>query len=214
MGTQDRTSKSRRQDWLFLRHEYNGDNKYDIATLARCDVFEPSMHVISCKSIKSHDNRNIDKAVHFFVDDADFERFFRKPVFYTLWLAQYKHVFTPDFSMLCDMPIWMQIKSVAKNRWCGRFWQDAGISVIPTVGWSTKASYDFAFLGLAPETTVAVSTLGVRSSKERRTIFLDGYEEMLRRIKPKTIYCYCKPFPEMEGNIIYIDYLEATRRAG
>jgi len=29
---------------------------------------------------------------------------------------------------------------------------------------------------------------------------------MLRRIEPEVIVCYHTPFPEMEGNIAYVDY--------
>ena len=29
---------------------------------------------------------------------------------------------------------------------------------------------------------------------------------MLRRIEPEVIICYHTPFPEMEGNIVYVDY--------
>ena len=33
-----------------------------------------------------------------------------------------------------------------------------------------------------------------------------GYNEMLRRIEPEKIICYNTPFPEMQGDIIYVDY--------
>lgn len=33
-----------------------------------------------------------------------------------------------------------------------------------------------------------------------------GYNEMLRRIEPEKIICYHTPFPEMRGNIVYVDY--------
>jgi hypothetical protein len=33
-----------------------------------------------------------------------------------------------------------------------------------------------------------------------------GYNEMLRRIEPEKIICYNTPFPEMEGDIVYVDY--------
>jgi hypothetical protein len=35
---------------------------------------------------------------------------------------------------------------------------------------------------------------------------MKGYNEMLRRIEPELVICYHKPFPEMKGNILYIDY--------
>jgi len=36
--------------------------------------------------------------------------------------------------------------------------------------------------------------------------FMAGYNEMLRRIDPEKIICYNTPFPEMQGNIVYVDY--------
>lgn len=39
---------------------------------------------------------------------------------------------------------------------------------------------------------------------------MQGWGEMLRRIKPAKIICYGKPFPEMKGNIIEIDYAKTN----
>lgn len=41
---------------------------------------------------------------------------------------------------------------------------------------------------------------------DQKEFFLKGYREMLRRIEPERIICYNEPFPEMEGNIVFIDY--------
>lgn len=35
---------------------------------------------------------------------------------------------------------------------------------------------------------------------------MNGYKEMLRRIEPEKIICYHEPFPEMEGDIVYVNY--------
>ena len=35
---------------------------------------------------------------------------------------------------------------------------------------------------------------------------MKGYREMLRQIEPERIICYNTPFPEMEGNIVFVDY--------
>ena len=39
---------------------------------------------------------------------------------------------------------------------------------------------------------------------------LVGYDEMLRRIRPETVICYGKPFDEMRGKIISVDYAETN----
>ena len=64
-------------------------------------------------------------------------------------------------------------------------------------------SFNFCFDGIEKGSIVAVSTLGVRTEKAH---FMLGYNEMLTRIKPSKIICYGKPFDEMKGNIISVDY--------
>ena len=39
-----------------------------------------------------------------------------------------------------------------------------------------------------------------------------GYNEMLRQIEPERIICYNTPFPEMQGNIVYVDYDRSSWR--
>lgn len=56
---------------------------------------------------------------------------------------------------------------------------------------------------------MAVSTYMVSehgNHKDQKDFFLKGYNEMPRRIEPERIICYNTPFPEMEGNIVFVDY--------
>jgi hypothetical protein len=48
--------------------------------------------------------------------------------------------------------------------------------------------------------------------KEQKEWFMAGYNEMLRQIEPERIICYNTPFPEMEGNIVYVDYDRSSWR--
>ncbi len=41
---------------------------------------------------------------------------------------------------------------------------------------------------------------------DQKEFFLKGYNEMLKQIEPERIICYNTPFPEMQGNIIFVDY--------
>lgn len=41
---------------------------------------------------------------------------------------------------------------------------------------------------------------------DQKDFFMKGYNEMLKHIEPEVIFCYNTPFPEMNGNIVYIDY--------
>lgn len=75
--------------------------------------------------------------------------------------------------------------------------------MVPAVGWGDERSFEFCFDGIQKDSTVAVSTLGVKRNREA---YLRGFEEMKKRIDPERILCYDRPFPEMERQVIWIPY--------
>ena len=103
----------------------------------------------------------------------------------------------------------MQLYNVFRNRWCGAYWASKGIRVIPTVNWGDESTFDFCFEGIEKGSVVAVSTYMAsehNNRKDQKEWFLAGYNEMLRCIEPEKIICYNTPFPEMRGDIVYVDY--------
>jgi hypothetical protein len=106
------------------------------------------------------------------------------------------------------MDLWRQLESVAKNRWVGAYWQSKGLTVVPTVSWSTSRSFDFCFDGIETHSTVAVSTLGCRKAKPD---FMRGYETMLEKLQPELIICFGAPFHEMQGNLLVVDYRDSRK---
>ena len=79
-----------------------------------------------------------------------------------------------------------------------------GIDVIPTISWSDKESFSWCFDGEPVGGAVAVSSVGVMNSKERKKLFLDGYNEMMSRLQPETIIFYGMILDECQGNIVKI----------
>lgn len=64
-------------------------------------------------------------------------------------------------------------------------------------------------MGIPKGGTVAVSTYMViwhNHHTDQTNFFRKGHQELFRQVEPKRIICYNKPFPEIEGNIIYLDY--------
>ena len=41
--------------------------------------------------------------------------------------------------------------------------------------------------------------------------FMRGYNEMLTRLEPENIIVFGTPFPEMEGNIVSVDYMSSRK---
>ena len=47
--------------------------------------------------------------------------------------------------------------------------------------------------------------------KHERVAFMKGYNAMLEAIEPTAVICFGVPFPEMDGNIIAVDYLSSRK---
>lgn len=205
------TSKSMRNDPLFLRNTFNGTGKWGIPLVRKqlIDLDVPCL--IACSDTKLHDNEEHRRfGVHFFVDDYRFCRIYDHPEKSLNRYSQYAFLLTPDFSTYADMNPWRQLESVAKNRWVGAYWQSKGLTVIPTVSWSTPSSYEYCFDGVEKGSIVSVGMIGCKRNKR---LFLDGYNHMLRYIKPEAILCFGTPFPEMKGKIITVDYMKSRKVA-
>ena len=165
--------------------------------------------LVACSDTRANDSEvNKKKGVHFFVDDYRFSGIYDNPGRSLERYSQYAFLLTPDFSTYADMDLWRQLESVAKNRWVGAYWQSKGRIVIPTISWSDARSYEFCFDGIEQGGAVAISMIGCKHTK---TAFLRGYSAMLERIKPSKIICFGTPFPEMQGNLIIVDYRESRK---
>lgn len=198
------TSQSMRNDELFMRNSYGSYGRWELPLVKKQDISLDKLELISCADTKSNDSEaNKVKGVHFFVDDYRFENIYKNPARSLAKYSQYAFLMTPDFSTYSDMNQWRQLESVAKNRWCGAYWQSKGLLVVPTISWGTPMSYDFCFDGVEKGSIVAVGMIGCKRNK---TGFMRGYNEMLNRIQPDKIICYGTPFPEMRGNLITIAY--------
>ena len=149
--------------------------------------------------------------IHFFLDDHEFERLWNNPNRYRELLGRFNGMFTPDFSLYNDFPFCVQIFNTFRNRFCGALWQSWGLKVVPTVGWGDEDSFDFCFDGIEEGSDVALSTRGVmREGEKTRAAFMAGYNELLARVQPETIYLYGSDPKRLglEGNIVHFPYKE------
>lgn len=190
---------------MFLRNQFKKVGMFNLPLVKKQEIDLENASLIGYDKINQ--SSDYEKIVHFFLDDYRFESIYTNPEKKIETLKNFKAVLTPDFSMYVEMPTALQLFNTFKNRWVSAYLQERGISVIPTVCWGDLASFNFCFDAIEKGSIVAVSTLGVRNEKSH---FMLGYNEMLRRIKPCKIICYGKPFEEMKGDIIEIDYAETN----
>ena len=196
---------------MFLRNQFKGSGRFNIPVIPKSEFSDDELNnvlLIGFDRIKN-DDKNLDRIVHFFLYDYKFENIWNKPDDFVEKLKKYKGDLSPDFSMYLEMNPILQLYNTFRNRWCGVYLASKGIRVIPTVNWGDENTFDFCFEGIPKESIVAVSTYMVQehnNHSDQKEFFLNGYHEMIKRIEPTKILCYSEPFPEMEGDIIFVDY--------
>ena len=202
------TSKEFRNNPLFLRNEFDVEGKWGFPIIKKQEIDLQNIELIACSDVSKHDENNLYKGVHFFVDDFRFDSIYKNPNKSLEKYSKYKFLITPDYSLYAEMNIWRQIESVGKSRWVGAKWQSAGMLVIPTISWALTRSFEFCFDGIEHNCVVAIGMIGCKNNKKA---FLRGYYQMLNAIDPQAIICFGTPFKEMEGNIIVVDYLNSRK---
>ena len=189
------TSSEMQQNPLFLRNEFETFVIWNIPIVRKNSIHLEKINLLACSDTKKNDSEYKKQfGVHFFVDDYRFDGIYRNPEKTLKKYSQYKFLLTPDFSLYANMPLWLQLSNVAKNRWVGAYWQSKGLNVIPTISWSTAQSFKFCFDGVENGSIVAISTVGCLKA---RLNFMRGYDRMLEKINPKAIICYGKTFSEL-----------------
>ncbi len=149
--------------------------------------FRPDKVMAFSKAIAS---RNYDTWVHFYEDDARFERIWNNPKKYLPLLKRFKGVITPDFSLYRDLPLIMQYWNIYRSRAIGRWLQDNGVHVISNVRWGDYRSVTICCMGVPRNGTIAIGSHGNLRIKEDRAHFISGLEKVIRILKPKTIVVY------------------------
>lgn len=203
------TSKTMRSNQLFMRNEYTPRGKWGIPLVRKQEIDLENISLIACSDTKPNDcDANKRRGVHFFVDDYRFQGIYQNPERTLEKFSQYAFLLTPDYSVYADMRPWRQIESIAHSRWCGAYWQNKGLIVIPTISWGTPSSYEYCFDGVEKNAIVAVGMIGCKRNKPG---FMHGYNAMLERLEPNAIICFGTPFEEMEGNVIVVDYWKSRK---
>jgi len=197
--------------WQF-RGSFERFGYYEMPLLEKQDIDVSELRLIRFSSIVKNETRDFDATVHFFEKDEKFDEVWGRPEAYLDELRQYRQVMTPDFSLYANWPVPVQMFNTFRSRWCGWYWQQHGLIVIPTVSWALRESFRFCFAGVPPCTTVAVSTVGCRDSEKG---FMAGYRQMLKVLDPTCVINYGEPFDAMDGlaPLVVVPYRRTARVA-
>ena len=117
-------SSEMRNNALFTRNQFAPIGKWNIPLVKKQEMSFVNPMLVSFNDTRSNDNEiNKAKGVHFFIDDYRFNGIYTNPERSLNKLSLYQFLLTPDYSLYADMPMWKQIESVGKTRWCGAYWQ-------------------------------------------------------------------------------------------
>lgn len=139
-----------------------------------------------------------DKICHFFIDDYQFERVWNNPDMYINVLRRFKAVISPDFSTYLDFPKAIQIFNTYRRQWCGAYWQEYGINVIPTARWMGEGSEEWCFDGIPQHSLIAISTVGGFKEKAVAEQWMEGYHKVLEHVQPSHILFYGKVYDQID----------------
>ena len=186
--------------------QFEGEGKYDIPKMLPTTIDRDILENTPLQGFNfALKETNADlKACHFFLHDYQFERVWNYPARYVKVLSQFAYVLSPDFSPYGDMPKATQIMNVYRNRWCGRYWQEHGIEVIPTLTFGSEESLiDFCMDGIPKHSTIAISTMGEGRWGDYK-LLKKSWNKIMKRLEPDIIILYGKDLSsELSGNIIY-----------
>ena len=147
----------------------------------------PERMIPFSKAISSTD---YDQWVHFYEDDASFERIWNNPEKYLPILRKFKGVISPDFSLYRDMPLVMQQWNTYRGRAIGHWLQENGIPVIANVRWGDERTYDLCCVGVPRKSTIAVGSHGCIKIVREREFFKQGLGYVVKKLQPQTIIVY------------------------
>lgn len=179
---------------------------YDIHEIDNCSIS-------SISNLKSARGKR-QKIVSGFASDKLLNSIWNHPFRLSKAGKNYFAVMTPDMSINPSMDKAQIIFATYQNRWMGCFLQQYGIRVLISVSWALPDSYDICLNSIPFGSPVAVSTLGCHKESSKK-IFLDGLNEVKKRVNPPFIVLFGRPIPGMTGeyvNFWYEDMVNANTK--
>ena len=158
----------------------------------------------SFSNIKSTKNKET-KVLLNFQFDKTINRIYNDIFSFARKAYDFLAVTTPDYSAYTNMEPCQIEENVRHGLWVGAWLQYLGIKVIPAITWADSRTYDICFNYIEKGSVVAISTVGVSKNKKQ---FIDGFNEMVKRIEPSLILVRGKPIEGMDGKFIFIDFCD------
>jgi len=197
-----------KMDALHTANIFDSDNIWGLPVIGNTGNLQPAE--LWPYNIRTRSNKQKQSAVHFYLDDYQFEIAWTNPPRALSYVSRFAYVITPDFSIWSHWPKVLQLFNLYRSRWCGAYWMSNGLTVIPSVSWADPSSYQYSFAAIKPESTIAISSLGIRS-QAASAVYLDGLQKMIYTIKPSNIICYGQPILTLCNQTTYPTFWEQRK---
>jgi len=128
----------------------------------------------------------------FYTDDYRFENWFLEPDKYVARAlnAGIQIMVAPNFSLWYGDPQAFHIFNVYRSRYLARYFQEAGIPIIPDVNWASEASFGFCLAGIpkgAPCVSIQLQTMANDTERARQK---RGVVLALEGLEPQSLLLY------------------------
>ena len=140
-----------------------------------CIAREESLPTKLIPFSKAISGTDFDAWVHFYEDDASFERIWNSPQKYLPILKRFKGV-----------KYWNIYRSHAVAVWL----QENGIPVIANVRWGDQRTLNASCTGIPRNASIAIGSHGCIKILAEREFFVQGLEYVVQSLRPKTIIVY------------------------
>ena len=180
---------------------FDGVGPYDIPQLKPTTEIPEIDEWIGFNYVLSEKNPER-KAVHFFLNDYQFERIWNNPGQYAEKLSKFACVAAPDFSIYDYMPMALKIYNHYRKMWVARFLQEAGVCVIPTFRTTVvESNFDDICCDGMPENSAIIISTVYTNTEDKESVFRRAYDIMSKRLKPSKVYIYGNLYDNLGGNI-------------
>jgi hypothetical protein len=157
----------------------------------------------------------------FYVDDSRFDCLWDEPEIYVAKLINLgiRMAIAPNYSIWSDSPRAVQLWAVYRARWVARYFQEAGIAVIPDLNWSDDQSFDYCLLGVPKNPrSAAVQIQTVRSTREMKAC-ISGLKRCVSEVAPEKLLIYGGPIADeiieaaaLDVSVVRVQSRTAKRR--
>lgn len=190
-------------------------------TWGKQDITDPDKTFILYGSNKAPDSAR-GAVLGFFVEDERFEVVWNSPGEKTAEFTRFGWgaLVPPDFSLTSDMPFPHMLWNLYRERWVARYWQEAGLPVIPNIKLVNKTCYELMVETLPKKAPLMITQVRNFGGDKAFMAFWIKYMNMaMEELKPQKLLIYggtehrdwLEPNLTAIDNVAYLDSWTAVR---